>query len=67
MCREKGLPLGPPPAARFRTKSTPLHIRESESPAPEMFLVHPDFFQEIIDDLLLVPGDPGCRNEDEKP
>ena len=31
-----------------------------------MFLVHSDFFDEIVDDLLLIPVDLACCKEDDK-
>ena len=47
-------------------QSTPLPVRKSEPTAFEMFLIHPDLFDEIVDDLLLIPVDPACSNEDDE-
>ena len=50
----------------FHAQSTPLLVSESEPMAFAEFLVHPDLFDEIVNDLLLISVDPaGCEQDEE--
>ena len=50
----------------LHAQPTPLLIGKSEPTAIEVFLVHPDLFDEIVDDLLLIPVDPAGYKQDEE-
>ena len=48
-------------------QSTPLLISESDPTALEMFPVHVDLLEEIVDDFLLISVDPARCKKDGKP
>ncbi len=50
----------------FHAQPTPLLVSESEPMAFAEFLVHPDLFDEIVNDLLLISVDPADCEQDEE-
>jgi len=56
----------PSESSCLHSQSTPLLISKPEPPAFAELLVNPDLFNEIVDDLLLIPVDPAGYEQDEE-
>jgi hypothetical protein len=56
----------PSESSCFAAQPAPLLVRISEPVIFAEFVVHPDLFEEIVNDLLLILVDPaGCEQDEE--